>query len=89
MSDRVRDATLPTTAGRAGEAGARWRSGYFKNGECWNHSVPILLTSATIIGGGDGLIVLDPMETANRMRIAMADFVQALPGIESTVEKSG
>jgi alkyl sulfatase BDS1-like metallo-beta-lactamase superfamily hydrolase len=32
------------------------------------------LTSATIIDGDDGLIVLDPMETANRMRIAMAEF---------------
>jgi alkyl sulfatase BDS1-like metallo-beta-lactamase superfamily hydrolase len=32
------------------------------------------LTSATIIDGKDGLIVLDPMETANRMREAMADF---------------
>ena len=32
------------------------------------------LTSATIIDGDDGLIVLDPMETANRMREAMADF---------------
>jgi len=32
------------------------------------------LTSATIIDGDDGLIVLDPMETANRMRIAIADF---------------
>lgn len=32
------------------------------------------LTSATIIDGTDGLIVLDPMETANRMREAMADF---------------
>lgn len=35
------------------------------------------LTSATIIDGDDGLIVLDPMETANRMRIAMAEFRQA------------
>ena len=35
------------------------------------------LTSATIIDGDDGLIVLDPMETANRMRIAMADFREA------------
>jgi alkyl sulfatase BDS1-like metallo-beta-lactamase superfamily hydrolase len=32
------------------------------------------LTSATIIDGDDGLIVLDPMESANRMREAMADF---------------
>ena len=32
------------------------------------------LTSATIIDGDDGLIVLDPMETADRMRIAMAEF---------------
>jgi alkyl sulfatase BDS1-like metallo-beta-lactamase superfamily hydrolase len=32
------------------------------------------LTSATIIDGTDGLIVLDPMETADRMREAMADF---------------
>ncbi|MFQ5992405.1 MAG: alkyl sulfatase dimerization domain-containing protein [Nitrospiraceae bacterium] len=32
------------------------------------------LTSATIIEGDDGLIVLDPMETADRMRIAIADF---------------
>ncbi len=35
------------------------------------------LTSATIIDGDDGLIVLDPMETANRMRIAMAEFRKA------------
>ena len=35
------------------------------------------LTSATIIDGDDGLIVLDPMETADRMRIAMADFRKA------------
>jgi alkyl sulfatase BDS1-like metallo-beta-lactamase superfamily hydrolase len=35
------------------------------------------LTSATIIDGKDGLIVLDPMETANRMRIAMSDFRKA------------
>jgi len=32
------------------------------------------LTSATIVDGDDGLIVLDPMETPDRMRIAMADF---------------
>jgi alkyl sulfatase BDS1-like metallo-beta-lactamase superfamily hydrolase len=32
------------------------------------------LTSAVIIDGDDGLIVLDPMETADRMRIAMAEF---------------
>lgn len=32
------------------------------------------LTSATIIDGDDGLIVLDPMETANRMRKAMKEF---------------
>ncbi len=35
------------------------------------------LTSATIVDGDDGLIVLDPMETANRMRIAMAEFRKA------------
>ena len=35
------------------------------------------LTSATIIDGPDGLVVLDPMETANRMRIAMAEFRKA------------
>jgi alkyl sulfatase BDS1-like metallo-beta-lactamase superfamily hydrolase len=35
------------------------------------------LTSATIIDGDDGLIVLDPMETANRMRIAIAEFRKA------------
>jgi alkyl sulfatase BDS1-like metallo-beta-lactamase superfamily hydrolase len=35
------------------------------------------LTSATIIDGDDGLIVLDPMETANRMRVAMAEFRKA------------
>jgi linear primary-alkylsulfatase len=32
------------------------------------------LTSATIIDGTDGLIVLDPMESADKMRRAMADF---------------
>ncbi|MCZ6835660.1 MAG: MBL fold metallo-hydrolase, partial [Planctomycetota bacterium] len=32
------------------------------------------LTSATIIDGDDGLIVLEPMESANRMRLAMAEF---------------
>ena len=32
------------------------------------------LTSPTIIDGDNGLIVLDPMETANRMREAMAAF---------------
>ena len=32
------------------------------------------LTSATIIDGADGLIVLDPMESADKMRTAMADF---------------
>ncbi len=32
------------------------------------------LTSATIIDGDDGLIVLDPMESADKMRIAMAEF---------------
>ncbi len=35
------------------------------------------LTSATIIDGDDGLIVLDPMESADRMRIAIADFRKA------------
>jgi alkyl sulfatase BDS1-like metallo-beta-lactamase superfamily hydrolase len=32
------------------------------------------LTSATIIDGDDGLILLDPMESADKMRTAMADF---------------
>jgi alkyl sulfatase BDS1-like metallo-beta-lactamase superfamily hydrolase len=35
------------------------------------------LTSATIIDGDEGLIVLDPMETANRMREAMVAFRKA------------
>jgi hypothetical protein len=34
------------------------------------------LTSATIIKGDDGLIVMDPMESADKMRTAMADFRQ-------------
>jgi alkyl sulfatase BDS1-like metallo-beta-lactamase superfamily hydrolase len=32
------------------------------------------LTCATIIKGDDGLIVMDPMESADKMRTAMADF---------------
>jgi len=35
------------------------------------------LTSATIIDGDDGLIVLDPMESADKMRDAMVEFRKA------------